>query len=245
MLKANHVEKNFGGLEVLRDLNLEVQEGEICGLIGPNGAGKTTFFNIISGLLEPSGGTIIFDGTDITDSPPKDIARLGIGRTFQITRPYPTFTTQDNLLPGLLYAGGYRNIDDARQRARELIEFVGLEHKRDMMGRDLTMSEKKRLEIARGLATDPKLLLLDEVFAGLSSTDVADLIELIEEIRNEMGVTVLLIEHVMEAATNVCDRIMVLADGEIIADASPEEVVHDQRVIDVYLGTSPEESTYA
>ena len=245
MLEANHVEKHFGGLEVLRDLNLEVREGEICGLIGPNGAGKTTFFNIVSGLLEPDGGTIVFNGEDITASSPKDIARKGIGRTFQITRPYPTFTTRDNLLPGLLYAGGYRKIDDARLRADELIRFVDLEHKRDMMGRDLTMSEKKRLEIARGLATDPELLLLDEVFAGLSSSDVVELIELIEEIRSEMGITVLLIEHVMEAATNVCDRIAVLADGEIIANASPEEVVHDQRVIDVYLGTPPEESNYA
>lgn len=245
MLEANHVEKRFGGLEVLGDLNLEVQEGEICGLIGPNGAGKTTFFNILSGLLQADGGTIVFDGEDITTSPPKDIARMGIGRTFQITRPYPTFTTRDNLLPGLLYAGGYQKIDDARQRADELVEFVGLEHKRGMMGKDLTMSEKKRLEIARGLATDPELLLLDEVFAGLSSTDVKDLISLIEEIRNDMGVTVLLIEHVMEAATNICDRIIVLANGEIIANAPPEEIVHDQRVIDVYLGTPPEEGSYA
>lgn len=245
MLEASHIEKRFGGLEVLTDLNLAVQEGEICGLIGPNGAGKTTFFNILSGLLEADGGTIVFDGEDIIDASPKDIARMGIGRTFQITRPYPTFTTRDNLLPGLLYAGGYRRIDDARQRADELIQFVGLEHKQDMMGKDLTMSEKKRLEIARGLATDPELLLLDEVFAGLSSEDVAVLIDLVEEIRNEMDVTVLLIEHVMEAATNVCDRITVLANGEIIANGTPEEVVHDQQVIDVYLGRAPEEDAYA
>jgi branched-chain amino acid transport system ATP-binding protein len=187
----------------------------------------------------------VFNGEDITDSNPKDIARMGIGRTFQITRPYPTFSTRDNLLPGLLYAGGYPKIDDARRRADELIQFVNLEHKRDMKGKDLTMSEKKRLEIARGLATDPELLLLDEVFAGLSSTDVADLIDLVEDIRNDMDVTVLLIEHVMEAATNVCDRIMVLAEKEIIANGSPEEIVHDPQVIDVYLGTTPEEDAHA
>ncbi|WP_255152302.1 ABC transporter ATP-binding protein [Halorarius halobius] len=240
MLEATHVEKHFGGLEVLTDLSLEVQDGEICGLIGPNGAGKTTFFNIVSGLLRANGGTITFNGEDITDTPPKDIARMGIGRTFQITRPYPTFTTTDNLLPGLLYSGGYRKVSEARTRARELIEFVGLEHKADMIGRDLTMSEKKRLEIAKGLATDPELLLLDEVFAGLSSSDVTELIELVEEIRDDMGVTVLLIEHVMEAAMNVCDRIMVLANGEIIANDRPEAIAQNQQVIDVYLGTGEE-----
>jgi branched-chain amino acid transport system ATP-binding protein len=240
MLEATHVEKHFGGLEVLADLTLEVQDGEICGLIGPNGAGKTTFFNIISGLLQANGGTIRFKGEDITDTPPKDIARMGIGRTFQITRPYPTFTTTDNLLPGLLYSGGYRKVSEARTSARELIQFVGLEHKADMMGRDLTMSEKKRLEIARGLATDPELLLLDEVFAGLSSSDVSELVDLVEEIRDDMGVTVLLIEHVMEAAMNVCDRITVLANGEIIANDRPEAIARNQQVIDVYLGTGEE-----
>lgn len=243
MLEATHVEKHFGGLEVLADLTLEVRDGEICGLIGPNGAGKTTFFNIISGLLQANGGTIRFKGEDITDTPPKDIARMGIGRTFQITRPYPAFTTTDNLLPGLLYSGGYRKVSEARTSARELIQFVGLEHKADMMGRDLTMSEKKRLEIARGLATDPEFLLLDEVFAGLSSSDVSELVDLVEEIRDDMGVTVLLIEHVMEAAMNVCDRITVLANGEIIADDQPEAIARNQQVIDVYLGT--EEENYA
>lgn len=240
MLEAQHVEKQFGGLKVLTDLSLEVDEGEICGLIGPNGAGKTTFFNIISGLLRPDGGTIRFKGEDLTRLAPKDIARLGMGRTFQITRPYPTFTTRDNLLPGLLYSGGYSNVDDAREEANEIIEFVGLQEKQFTRGQDLTMTEKKRLEIAKALATDPDLLLLDEVFAGLSSEDVVDLSELVFDIRDEMAMTILLIEHVMEAAMNVCDRIAVLAGGEIIANASPDAVAHNEQVIEVYLGSVPE-----
>jgi branched-chain amino acid transport system ATP-binding protein len=237
MLRAIEIEKRFGGLEVLTDLSLEVSEGEICGLIGPNGAGKTTFFNIVSGLLRPNGGSLLFKGEDITGAAPKDIARMGVGRTFQITRPYPTFTTRDNLLPGLLYSGGYRNISDARVEADRLIEFIGLQGKRDMLGRNLTMSEKKRLEIGRALATDPDLILLDEVFAGLSQEDMVELIDLVRQIRDDRGVTVLLIEHVMEATMEVCDRITVLANGEIIADGLPDEIAHDQQVIDVYLGT--------
>lgn len=240
MLQAEHIEKRFGGLEVLSDLSLAVNEGEICGLIGPNGAGKTTFFNILSGLLRPDSGTVRFQGQDITRMAPKDIARMGMGRTFQITRPYPTFTTRDNLLPGLLYSGGFSDVEDARVEADEIIEFVELQEKRFTAGRDLTMTEKKRLEIAKALATDPDLLLLDEVFAGLSSEDVADLSDLVFDIRDERGVTILLIEHVMEAAMNVCDRIAVLAGGEIIANAPPDEVAHDQRVIEVYLGSVPE-----
>lgn len=240
MLQAESVEKRFGGLEVLTGLTLEVNEGEICGLIGPNGAGKTTFFNILSGLLRPEGGNIRFKDKDITRMAPKDIARAGMGRTFQITRPYPTFTTRDNLLPGLLYSGGCEDVASARAEADEIIEFVGLQDKQFTPGQDLTMTEKKRLEIAKALATDPDLLLLDEVFAGLSSEDINDLSELVFDIRDDMDVTILLIEHVMEAAMNVCDRIAVLAGGEIIANARPDEVAHNEQVIEVYLGSVPE-----
>ncbi|ELZ09223.1 ABC transporter-like protein [Halovivax asiaticus JCM 14624] len=237
LLELRDIEKSFGGLRVLEGVSMTVEEGSIQGLIGPNGAGKTTLFNLVSGLLRADTGTIVFDGTDITDRAPKHIARDGVGRTFQLTRPYPGMTTQDNLLPGLVYAGGYDRVSTARSRALELLDLVDLVDLAHEESRDLTMSEQKRLEIARALATEPKLLLLDEVFAGLSHEDVARQIELIEGIRAELDVTILLIEHVMEATMTVCDRVGVLANGTIIAEDVPDEIVHDEQVIDVYLGS--------
>ena len=241
LLELTDIEKSFGGLSVLEGVTLSVEEGTIQGLIGPNGAGKTTLFNIISGLLRADAGTVVFDGTDITGMAPKQIARNGIGRTFQITRPYPGMTTRDNLLPGLLYAGGYDRVRDARPRATELLELVELSELADQESRDLTMSEQKRLEIAKALATEPKLLLLDEVFAGLSHEDINRQIELVEQIQAELDVTIILIEHVMEATMQVCDRVGVLANGQIIAEDVPQEIVHNEEVIDVYLGSGQDE----
>ena len=237
ILEATDIEKSFGGLDVLEGVSLSVEEGSIQGLIGPNGAGKTTFFNIVSGLLRADAGTVVFDGTDITAMAPENIARRGVGRTFQITRPYPGMTVRDNLLPGLLYAGGYSNVSRARDRADELLGLLGLADLADEEGRDLTMSEQKRLEMARALATEPQLLLLDEVFAGLSHEDIDRQVQLVRTIREELDVSILLIEHVMEATMQVCDRVAVLASGGIIAEDVPEEIVHNQQVIDVYLGT--------
>ncbi|MDB2225755.1 ABC transporter ATP-binding protein [Halorubrum ezzemoulense] len=222
---------------MLEDISLSVERGTIQGLIGPNGAGKTTFFNIVSGLLRPNNGTITFNGDDITGLDPKDIARAGVGRTFQITRPFPGMTVRDNLLPGLLYAGGYDDVGLARKRATELLELVGLGNLADEEGRDLTMSEQKRMEIARALATEPELLLLDEVFAGLSHEDIDRQIDMLRTVQANLDVTILMIEHVMEATMRICDRVAVLASGTIIAEDIPEKIVHDQRVIDVYLGT--------
>ena len=245
VLEATDIEKSFGGLDVLEGVSLSVEEGTIQGLIGPNGAGKTTFFNIISGLLRSDAGTVVFDRTDITTTAPKDIARLGVGRTFQITRPYPGMTVRDNLLPGLLYAGGYDGLEPARSRADELLDLLGLGSLAGEEGRDLTMSEQKRLEMARVLAIEPELLLLDEVFAGLSHEDVDRQVDLVAEIQSQLDVTILMIEHVMEATMQVCDRVAVLASGTIIAEGVPEEIVHDQRVIDVYLGSGREEGGVA
>lgn len=238
VLEATDVEKAFGGLDVLEGVSLSVEKHSIQGLIGPNGAGKTTFFNIVSGLLRPDTGSIVFDSQDITALAPENIARAGIGRTFQITRPFPGLTVRDNLLPGLLYAGGYGSVSDARLRATELLELLDLAPLADTEGRDLTMAEQKRLEIARALSTEPELLLLDEVFAGLSHEDIDAQIEVVREIQRELDVTILMIEHVMEATMQVCDRIAVLASGKIIAEDVPEAIAHDERVIDVYLGSS-------
>lgn len=237
MLELKDLEKSFGGLEVLEGVNLSVEAGSIQGLIGPNGAGKTTVFNLISGLLEPDAGQIIFDGTDITSKGPTEIARMGVGRTFQITRPYPGMTVRDNLLPGLVYAGEYEGMQAARGRADELLELVELSDLKNEEGRDLTMSEQKRLEIARALATEPKLLLLDEVFAGLSHEDISRQVDLVRSIQSELDITIILIEHVMEATMEVSDRVAVLANGNIIADDAPSAIAHNEQVIDIYLGT--------
>lgn len=240
VLETTDIEKSFGGLDVLEGVSLSVEEGTIQGLIGPNGAGKTTFFNIVSGLLRADAGRVVFDGTDITAMAPKDIARLGVGRTFQITRPFPGMTVRDNLLPGLLYAGGYDSVRAARTRAGELLSVVGLGELAGEEGQNLTMSEQKRLEMARALATEPELLLLDEVFAGLSHEDIDRQVEMVRRLQSELDVTILMIEHVMEATMQVCDRVAVLASGGIIAEGVPEEIVHNQQVIDVYLGTERE-----
>lgn len=237
MLELKELEKSFGGLQVLERVNLSVEEGSIQGLIGPNGAGKTTVFNLISGLLKPDGGQIILDGTDITSNRPTDIARMGVGRTFQITRPYPGMTVRDNLLPSLIYAGEKDSMQAARARAEEILDLVGLSNLTHEEGRDLTMSEQKRLEIARALATEPKLLLLDEVFAGLSHEDISRQVELIRSIQSELDVTIILIEHVMEATMEVSDRVAVLANGNIIADDAPPAIANNEQVIDIYLGT--------
>lgn len=240
LLDIRGIEKSFGGLDVLEGVDLTVEEGTIQGLIGPNGAGKTTLFNLVSGLFRPDAGTIVFAGEDITGAAPKQIARRGIGRTFQITRPYPGMTVRDNLLPGLLFAGNLESVRAARRRAEQLLTLVDLEALAGEESRDLTMSEQKRLEIARALATQPQLLLLDEVFAGLGHSDITRQVELIREIQAELDVTILLIEHVMEATMQICDRVAVLANGTIIADDVPDVIGHDEQVIDVYLGTDRE-----
>ncbi|ERH08305.1 MAG: ABC-type branched-chain amino acid transport system, ATPase component [halophilic archaeon J07HX64] len=240
LLELQGVEKSFGGLSVLDGVTFSVETGSIQGLIGPNGAGKTTIFNIVSGLLRADAGTVVFDGEEITEMAPRRIARRGIGRTFQITRPYPGMTSRDNLLPGLLYAGGYDRVRDARTRATELLELVDLGADATEESRSLTMSEQKRLEIARALATEPELLLLDEVFAGLSHEDINRQIELIERIQSDLDITIILIEHVMEATMTICDQVGVLANGGIIAEDVPAEIAHNEQVIDVYLGSGGE-----
>jgi branched-chain amino acid transport system ATP-binding protein len=216
---------------------MHVNTGEVVGLIGPNGSGKTTLFNVLSGFYAPDAGQILFEGQRLDRLAPHVIARRGLGRTFQIVRPLIDLTVADNLLAGPLYAQNL-GMGAARQHARALLDFVGLAHRADTPARDLTLVEKKRLEIGRALSTQPRLLLLDEVFAGLNPSEVKAAIDLIRKIRHELGITILMIEHVMKVTMETCDRIVVLSYGEKIAEGTPAEIVQVPAVLQVYLGAA-------
>lgn len=238
MLRGEKVTKRFGGLTALNGVDFEVQPGQIVGLIGPNGSGKTTLFNVISGFYRPEAGRIYFDGHDITGAKPHVIAQLGIGRTFQIVQPFQGLTALENVQIGVLYGQGLSHGSEARKRAEALLEFVGLSHRRDTPVQDFTLAEKKRLEIARALSIRPRLLLLDEVFAGLNPREVQGAIALVFRIRDELGVTLLIVEHVLGALRGTCDRVMVLNYGQKIAEGTPDEVFSHPDVIAAYLGTT-------
>lgn len=238
MLQVRDISKKFGGLMALRGLSFDVDRGETVGLIGPNGSGKTTFFNLLSGLYAPDTGEMWFEGQRIDHQPPHVVAHRGIGRTFQIVRPLPDLSVTENLVAGPLYSQGLNSMTQARERAQVLLDFVGLRDRADTLGRDLTLADKKRLEIGRALSIKPRLLLLDEVFAGLNPSEVKGAVELVRRIRHELGISILMIEHVMKVTMETCDRIVVLSYGEKIAEGKPGEVVHIPAVLEVYLGAA-------
>jgi branched-chain amino acid transport system ATP-binding protein len=236
ILEGKGVTKYFGGLAAISNVDFHVDQGEIAGMIGPNGAGKTTLFNLISAALSTGQGVIRYKGEKITGLQPHQICRMGVARTFQEVKVFGNMPVLDNVLLGALFGKpGRLPSADASREAMELLEFVGLSAARTTLAKDLTLANQKRVEVARALATKPELLLLDELMAGLNSTETAEAMELVTRIRDR-GVTVFMIEHVMKAIMNVCDRIMVLHHGEKIADGPPREIVKSQKVIEVYLG---------
>ena len=235
VLRLDGIWKRFGGLQVLQDVDLFLEQGEIVGLIGPNGAGKTTLFNVATSIYKPDAGDIYLGGRKITGKSPQHICRLGIARTFQLVKTFLSMTGLQNVLVGAIYGHGLRG-KEARREALDALNLVGLEEKRDMVTAHMTLSDRRLLEVARALASKPVVTLLDEPMAGLNPSEITNMIQVIQKARKERNVAILWVEHKVDALFRLCDRVVVLNYGRKIADGKPEEVAQSDGVIEAYLG---------
>jgi branched-chain amino acid transport system ATP-binding protein len=236
ILEVSSVTKAFGGLVAINDLDLAINEGEVVGLIGPNGSGKTTSFNLISGFIKPDRGEIIFNGKDITGFKPHRICQYGIARTFQLTKPFAGLTALQNVMIGMMYGERkIRSVAKAKMECEKILEFVGLVERGHSPVTSFGTVDRKKLEIARALATKPRLLLLDEMMSGLTATEMEEAVRLVKAI-GDSGITMIVVEHVMKAILDISSRLIVLNYGEKIAEGEPREVVRKEQVIEAYLG---------
>jgi branched-chain amino acid transport system ATP-binding protein len=233
LLEGRAVVKRFGGLVAVKEVDLAVGEGEIVGLIGPNGAGKTTLFSVLSGFLRPESGEVRFDGRSVVGLAPEERARHGLCRTFQLVKPFGNMTVLQNVMVGAFLRLG--SPTEAAREAEQVLEFTGMGHLKDVLAKTLPVELRKRLEVARALATKPRLLLLDEVIAGLNPTEVKGMLDLLVTLHRR-GITLLIIEHVMAVIMLLCQRVLVLHHGEKIAEGRPAEIARDRRVVQAYLG---------
>lgn len=233
ILEVKGLTKNFKGLRAVHEVTFSIERNEIFGMIGPNGSGKTTIFNLISNVFEPSSGTVLLENQPLTGLQPHKVCRKGMGRTFQIAKPFLDLSVLENVVIGALNRTD--SVSEAQERSIRILTQMGLEGKTDALGKDLSVPERKRLELSRALATEPKVLLLDEVMAGLNPTEVRDLLGVLRAV-NSMGITLFIIEHIMHAIMDISQRILVLHHGEKIALGTPKEVASHERVIEAYLG---------
>ncbi len=241
IIEVHNITKRFKGLTAVKDVSFEVEKGKITGMIGPNGAGKSTTFNMICGYYPPTEGQIFYKGVDITNKQAYEYTKMGIARTFQIMKPLKNLTVADNVIASAYFGTNpAKNPREAREKAMEILNFTGLYDKRNTLSKDMGTPDQKRLEMARALATNPEMLFLDENMAGLNPTETEDAIQLIRRI-NESGVTIFLIEHIMKAVVSLCEKVIVLHHGEKIAVGTPNEVMNDPYVMEVYLGKKKED----
>jgi len=237
LLQVEGLSKSFGGLKAVHNVGFEVEQGEILGLIGPNGSGKTTTLNLLTGFLKPDSGTVMFKGKNIVGLSRPNVCRNGLARTFQIIKPFLEFTALKNVMVGRVYGQEpATNLKVAAEESREILELVGLSDKANILAKDLTLMQRKRMELARALAAKPQLLLLDELMAGLNHAEAEDAMQLIRQLKDDRNLTILMVEHIVKAIVGLSDRIVVLNMGEKIAEGRPQEIIHNPEVIEVYLG---------